>query len=196
MAGRWVRLSVARWLRGLVISVVAVAAVSGLIALLEPHLPVLSLLVLYILAVPVVAVGWGTMLAVVTSVLSAVCFAYLFHQSARSGWATGASWSPWGVFVITAVVVGELAACSRRQAEQSARLVEEQSALRQAATLVAQAGPPSAVFEAVTREVGQLCDAELARMARYEADGTVTGWPPGGGSRSSWPWAHASAWTG
>jgi signal transduction histidine kinase len=43
------------------------------------------------------------------------------------------------------------------------------------ATLVARAGPPSLVFEAVTREVGLLCDADLARMERYEDDGTVTG---------------------
>jgi K+-sensing histidine kinase KdpD len=78
MAGRWMRPSVARWLRGLVVSVIAVGAVSGVIALLEPHLPVSSLLVLYILAVLAVAVGWGTVLAVVTAILSAVCFAYLF----------------------------------------------------------------------------------------------------------------------
>jgi signal transduction histidine kinase len=31
------------------------------------------------------------------------------------------------------------------------------------------------VFEAVTREVGLLCGADLARMERYEQDGTVTG---------------------
>ena len=31
------------------------------------------------------------------------------------------------------------------------------------------------MFEAVTREVGLLCGADLARMERYEADGTVTG---------------------
>jgi len=55
------------------------------------------------------------------------------------------------------------------------RMVEEQSALRRVATLVAQAGSPSVVFEAVTREVGRLCDADLARMERYEQDGTVTG---------------------
>ena len=55
------------------------------------------------------------------------------------------------------------------------RMVEEQSALRRVATLVARAGSPSVVFEAVTREVGLLCDADLARMERYEADGTVTG---------------------
>jgi len=176
MAGRWMRSSVARWLRGLAVSVIAVAAVSGLIALLKPHLPVLSLLVLYILPVLAVAVGWGTVLAVVTAILSAVCFAYLFLPPVGSVRVT--DWRElvaMGVFVVTAVVVGELAARSRREAQEAARLSEEQSALRRVATLVAQAGPPSLVFEAVTREVGLLCDADLARMERYEADGTVTG---------------------
>ena len=119
---------------------------------------------------------WGTGLAVVTSVLSTAVFAYLFvppihsFRVAESGDLTAL-----GVFLVTAVVVGELAARSRRQALESARLSEEQSALRRVATLVAQAVPPSVVFEAVTREVGLLCDADLARMERYEDDGTVTG---------------------
>jgi signal transduction histidine kinase len=176
MAGRWVSASVARWLRGLAVSVIAVAAVSGLVALLEPQVPVLSLLVLYILPVLAVAVGWGTVLAVITSILSAVCFAYLFLPPVGSVRVT--DWRElvaMGVFVVTAVVVGELAARSRRETLEAARLSAEQSALRRVATLVAQAGPPSEVFEAVTREVGLLCDADLARMERYEADGTVTG---------------------
>src|SRR6185369_6348761 len=73
------------------------------------------------------------------------------------------------------IVVAELAARSRRAALDWARLKEEQSALRRVATLVAQSVPPSAVFEAVTREVGLLSGADLARMERYEKDGTVTG---------------------
>jgi signal transduction histidine kinase/PAS domain-containing protein len=55
------------------------------------------------------------------------------------------------------------------------QLAEEQAALRRVATLVAQTVSPSEVFESVTREVGLLCDADLARMERYEPDGTVTG---------------------
>jgi signal transduction histidine kinase/PAS domain-containing protein len=55
------------------------------------------------------------------------------------------------------------------------QLVEEQAALRRVATLVAQTVSPSEVFESVTREVGLLCGADLARMERYEPDGTVTG---------------------
>jgi signal transduction histidine kinase len=58
---------------------------------------------------------------------------------------------------------------------ESAALAAEQTALRRVATLVAQAAPSSSVFEAVTREIGQLCDGDLARMERYEPDGTVTG---------------------
>jgi signal transduction histidine kinase len=72
----------------------------------------------------------------------------------------------------------ELVATAIANAEARAqlrRIVEDQSALRRVATLIAQAGSPSLVFEAVTREVGLLCDADLARMERYEEDGTVTG---------------------
>jgi signal transduction histidine kinase len=55
------------------------------------------------------------------------------------------------------------------------RVAEEQAALRRVATLVAQASSPTDVFESVTREVGLLFGADLARMERYEPDGTVTG---------------------
>ena len=53
-------------------------------------------------------------------------------------------------------------------------LADEQAALRRVATLVAQAVPTAEVFEAVTREVGLHCDADLARMERFERDGTVS----------------------
>jgi Domain of unknown function (DUF4118)/GAF domain len=176
MADRWVRPSVVRWLSGLFVSVTAVAAVSVLIGLLDPHVPVLSLLVLYILAVLPVALVWGTGLAVVTSILSTAVFAYLFLPPTHTiRVADSRELAAIGVFLVTAVVMGELAARSRRVTLESARLSREQSALRRVATLVARSGRPSVVFEAVTREVGLLCDADLARMERYEEDGTVTG---------------------
>jgi PAS domain S-box-containing protein len=59
------------------------------------------------------------------------------------------------------------------------KLAQQQAALRRVATLVAQAVSPSEVFEVVTREIGLLSGADLARMERYETDGTVTavaGW--------------------
>jgi signal transduction histidine kinase len=55
------------------------------------------------------------------------------------------------------------------------RLVDEQAALRRVATLVAEGAAPSEVFETVTREVGVLCGADLARMERYESGESVIG---------------------
>jgi signal transduction histidine kinase/CHASE3 domain sensor protein len=54
------------------------------------------------------------------------------------------------------------------------RLADEQTALRRVATLVAQGLPTQEIFEAVTREVGLLCDADFARMERFGPDDAVT----------------------
>ena len=53
------------------------------------------------------------------------------------------------------------------------RLAEEQAALRRIATLVARGVPPEQVFAAVTAEVARVLPVDLARMGRYEPDGTI-----------------------
>jgi PAS domain S-box-containing protein len=50
-----------------------------------------------------------------------------------------------------------------------ARLADEQAALRRVATLVAHGAHPSAVFDAVTREVAEVLDASVS-LARYDDD--------------------------
>ena len=175
MGRRRVRSSIRRWTSGLFASVVMVAAVTILLVVLERYISPHYLLVLYLLVVLPVAVVWGTALAVVTSVLSVAAYAYLFATPSFSlRVAQAQDVVALVVALVTAVVVGSLAARLRRAALESGRLTEEQSALRRIATLVAQSSPPSEVFEAVTREVGLLCGADLARMERYEASGTVT----------------------
>jgi signal transduction histidine kinase len=65
------------------------------------------------------------------------------------------------------------------------RLVDEQAALRRVATLVAGGAAPSQVFETVTREVGILCGADIARMERYASGDSVifvAGWSRGDAS--------------
>ena len=57
----------------------------------------------------------------------------------------------------------------RRRAEH------EQAALRRVATLVARTASPDEIFSAVTDEVGRLSGADVARMERYEPEGTVMG---------------------
>ena len=62
----------------------------------------------------------------------------------------------------------------RREAEAAERrLAEEQAALRRVATLVAAGASPTAVFQAVTTEVGHLFDARTANMLQFGADGTT-----------------------
>ncbi len=169
------RIILSKW-SGLLAGVMAVAAVSGVIALVTPRVHASYLLVLYVLAVTAVAIVWGTGMAVFTAILSIVIFTYLFvHPFFSFNVDDPSNIVGSAVFLVTAVVVGRLTARLRRAAMESARLSEEQSALRRIATLVARSSPPSAVFEAVTREVGLLCGADLARMERYEEDGMVIG---------------------
>ena len=68
-----------------------------------------------------------------------------------------------------------MAAALEQDRARLTRLADEQAALRRVATLVAREVSPVQVFTAVTREVGLVSGADLARMERYEADGTVTG---------------------
>jgi signal transduction histidine kinase len=54
------------------------------------------------------------------------------------------------------------------------RFADEQAALRRLATLVAHGAPPTEVFGAVAREMGQILEARHALVVRYEPDGTAT----------------------
>jgi signal transduction histidine kinase len=175
-APRRVRSPVVRWLSGLLAGTMAVAAVTGVLALLDPQVPAPHLLMLYLLVVMPVAIGSGIGLAVVIACLSALAYTYTFVSPLRS-FEIGNPWSLVAllVFLVTAVIVGQLAARLRQAARRSARLSDEQAALRRVAVLVARSVPAPEVFEAVTCEVGLLCRADLARMEQFEQDGTVTG---------------------
>jgi signal transduction histidine kinase len=167
-----------RWLGGLLASVLLVAAVTGLTSLFQRWL--VPLRVLYILAVMPVAVFWGTGMAVLTAVLSAVAYDYFFTPPVHSFNVAGAQNSvALVVFLVTAVIVGGLTARLRRAAVESGRLSEQQTALRRVATLVARGAPPPEVFSAVAHELAQEFGATLTAVLRYEDDGTATvvgGW--------------------
>ena len=67
------------------------------------------------------------------------------------------------------------AAISNTEARADANhLAEEQAALRRVATLVAHQSSPSEVSAAVAKEVAKLLGVENMRMAKYEADSTVS----------------------
>jgi GAF domain-containing protein len=55
-----------------------------------------------------------------------------------------------------------------------ARIADEHGTLRRVASLVAETAPPEEVFTAVAAEAGQLLQAEVAVVSRYDDDGTAT----------------------
>jgi signal transduction histidine kinase len=67
-----------------------------------------------------------------------------------------------------------MAGSLERSRDDLDRLLLEQGALRRVATLVAEGAEPARIFETVTREVGVLSGADLARLERYESATEVT----------------------
>jgi K+-sensing histidine kinase KdpD len=116
-------------------SAAAVAVVTGAIAALQGHIPVLSLAVLYLLAIIPVAVAWGIVYAVGVAIGSMLAFNFFFLpplytltlQDERN-------WFALLVFVVTAVVVSELASRLRRravEAEATLRALQEMTEERE-----------------------------------------------------------------
>jgi two-component system sensor histidine kinase KdpD len=109
----------------LLASAALVAAVTGVIFALREHVPVLGLSILYLMAVLPVAVLWGLPYALLVSVASMLTFNFFFLPPLHTFTLQDSSnWFALAVFVVTSVVVSELAARSRRRANESALLAE------------------------------------------------------------------------
>jgi PAS domain S-box-containing protein len=72
----------------------------------------------------------------------------------------------------TALVATAIANAESREA--ISQLAGEQAALRRVATLIAEGGPPSELFDAVVEEVGTLLGTDLGGMIQYEPGGMLT----------------------
>jgi two-component system sensor histidine kinase KdpD len=119
-----------RRLQAALVCGVAVAVVTAVIFALKPYVPVLGLSVLYVLAVLPVAIVWGQPYAVAVSIASMLAFNFFFLPPIHTlTLADSSNWFALGVFVVTAIVVSELAARSRRRAEEAAAHAEAATAL-------------------------------------------------------------------
>jgi K+-sensing histidine kinase KdpD len=105
------------------VSLLAIAVVTAAVFALKPVAPVLSLGVLYVFAVLPVAVLWGLRYAIPVSLGSMVAFNFFFLPPLHTlALRDSENWVALSVYVVTAVVVSELAAISRRRAEEAGRL--------------------------------------------------------------------------
>jgi signal transduction histidine kinase len=187
--GRAARFAGERAATGLVAGALAIAAVTLVIAALKHVMDPAALTGLYLFAVLPVAIGWGFWQAGVAALVSYLTFEFFFVPPVHSfAIADGGAAAALAIAVVTAYVASELArrahmgaqeARARAREAEAAQasqrtLADEQAALRRVATLVAHGLPTTEISEAVTREVGLLCDADLARMERFEPDDAVT----------------------
>ena len=134
-----------------------VAAVTGLVFALRPVAPVLSLGVLYLLAIVLVAVVWGTPHAFAVSVASMLAFNWFFLPPVHTfALRNSENWVALAVYVVTGIVVGELAARSRRRAAEAELRAQESALVAGFAARLLESGD-------VQRELRDLA-SQLARL--------------------------------
>ena len=137
LRGAHVARSVRRTALGFLASAAAVAAVTGLIYLLRPHVPALSLSVLYVLAILPIAVVWGRVHAALVAVASMLLFNFLFLPPVHT-LTLGAkeNWLKLLVFLVTGLLVAELAARARQRARDAEQREREAVLLAELSTVL------------------------------------------------------------
>jgi two-component system sensor histidine kinase KdpD len=109
-----------RILAAVLISAAGVAAITGLVLALRPFVPAVSLGVLYILAVLPVAVVWGRAYAGLVAVVSMLVFNFVFLPPTLTFTLTGGeNWLVLAVYLITGLLVSDLATRARRRAREA-----------------------------------------------------------------------------
>jgi signal transduction histidine kinase len=164
---------------GVLVAVAAISAETLLVFALRSLAPMDTFGVVYLLGALVVAIGWGSILAAVTSAVSAFAFAYFRTWPQDSFDVTDLrNWVVIGVFLVVVLMANALAGVARdRAAEAEARrceadrTAERQAALRRVATAVAEGAPPDEVFSTVTAELAHGLRVQQAALFRYEPDG-------------------------
>ena len=147
------------WATGVVASVLAVSVVTLVIAGLRHFVPVLSLLVLYIFAVLPIAIVWGLVYAIAVSVASMLAFNWFFLPPVHTfTLADSRNWLALLVFVVTAVVVSDLGARSRRRAREASLLAE-------IATSLLEHGTVSSELERISAEAAQALQVDEVEIS-------------------------------
>jgi two-component system sensor histidine kinase KdpD len=147
----------------------AVALVSAFIALLDPHVPVLSLGVLYVFAVLPVALLWGTPLALAVSVASMLAFNWFFLPPKHTfQLRDGANWAALAVYCGTAVVVGFLAARTRRRSADAEQRRREAHVLAEAAADLLRGTPEERALERLAEPLAAALRVDVLRLVPGE----------------------------
>jgi two-component system sensor histidine kinase KdpD len=147
------------------VSITAVAAVTGVIFLLRDFVPVLSLGALYVLAVLPVAVFFGRASAVVVSIASMVAFNYFFLPPVLTFTLSGEeNWLALSIYVVTGLIVADLAARSRRRAREAEQRERETALLAEASAVLLSGAELSDELDRVADGAARVLGAKTARI--------------------------------
>lgn len=143
----------------------AVALVTAAVKLLEGTAPVLSLGVLYVFAVLPIAVVWGTAYAVVVAIASMLAFNFLFLPPLFTFTLTDSqNWVALGVYLVTAIVVSELAARARSRAALAEQRAREASFLAQTSATLLESRHLGDHLGAIGCETARILGSSRARI--------------------------------
>ncbi|HLI28891.1 MAG TPA: ATP-binding protein [Chloroflexota bacterium] len=141
----------------------AVGLVSGLIGLVFGRIPIANISMLYLIAVLAVAVAFGSGPAVVASVAAVLAFDYFFVEPVHTFTVSDPSeWVALLLFLVTAIVTGQLAAGQRRRAQEAEQREREAVVLYDIARLMADPALDDALRAVAARLLREL---DLAAVA-------------------------------
>jgi two-component system, OmpR family, sensor histidine kinase KdpD len=161
---------------GVVFGVASVAIVTGAVYALRPVAPVLSLGVLYLLAVLTVAVVWGVVYALAVSVASLLVFNFLFLPPLHTfALRDSQNWVALAVYLVTAIVAGQLAARARRRAAEAEQREREAALLAEVSGLLLE----SDNVQAQLREIAARLAAVLGSSHAWIELGSIRRAEPG-----------------
>ena len=150
----------------IVVSIAALALVTGAIYGLQTVAPVLSLGVLYVFAVLPVAVIGGLPYALPVAIASMLAFNWLFLPPKYTfELRESENWVVLAVYLVTAVVVSELAARSRRRAAEAEQRAREAALLAEVAGVLLESSSVQAELPGIQVRVARLL-APPARRSR------------------------------
>jgi two-component system sensor histidine kinase KdpD len=140
-------------------SVVAVATVTAVIYLFRASVPVLSLGVLYLFAVLPVAVVWGRAFSIAVALASMLAFNFFFLPPVHTFTLVDErDWVALAVYLVTAIVVSDLASRARRRAAEAEQREREETLLAELSIALLQGeeieGQLDRIAEATARVLG------------------------------------------
>jgi two-component system sensor histidine kinase KdpD len=146
-------------------SLIALAVATGAIYLFREAVPVLSLGVLYLFAVLPVAILWGRAYAIFVAVASMLAFNFFFLPPRHTlRLEEGENWFALAVYLVTGVVVSELAARARHRAAEAEQREREEALLAELSIALLQGEQLTAGLERIGDAAGRVLGVAAARL--------------------------------